>query len=446
MGAEASYDVALIGAGIVGLAVAREILQRRPGASVAVIERESDVARHQTGHNSGVIHGGIYYQPGSLKAKLCVEGAARMYEYAEQHQIAHERCGKLIVAVRDSEMSRIDELERRGVANGVPGLRRISAAEIRDIEPNATGIAALHAPNTGIIDYTAVSQCIRQELEDQHVDFLFDTEVQKIEQGANCQLFAKDTVIRANQTIVCAGLWSDRLARRSGAPADPRIVPFRGVYLRLKPNVEPVVNGMVYPVPDPALPFLGVHVTKHIHGHVMLGPTAMLVPSRDGYRFRTARSRDIWDTVTWPGTWRMARKYWRSGVTEVKMAASKRAYVSAARQYVPSITKSSIDNSFHSGVRAQAVDRRGGLVDDFEISQTGAVAHVRNAPSPAATSAFAVARELMNRIERSGRRIGAGASRQTPGGLLPNLPSSRSVPARLPPPRPCPRTTDPAPR
>jgi (S)-2-hydroxyglutarate dehydrogenase len=391
--------VTLIGAGIVGLAVAREILQRRPGASVAVIERESDLTRHQTGHNSGVIHGGIYYQPGSLKAQLCVEGAARMYEYAQQHQIAHERCGKLIIAVRDSEMSRVDELERRGLANGVLGLRRISAAEIRDIEPNATGIAALHTPNTGIIDYTAAARAIGQELEEQNVDFVFDTEVQRIDQHAECHLLGNDTVTKAAHTVVCAGLWSDRLARSSGGPADPRIVPFRGVYLRLKPMTEPLVNGMMYSVPDPTLPFLGVQVTKHINGEVMLGSTAMLVPSRDGYRFRTARPRDIWDTVTWPGTWRMARKYWRSGVTEIKMAASKRAYVWAARQCVPTITRSSVDNSFHSGVRAQAVDRSGGLVDDFEISQTGSVTNVRNAPSPAATSAFAVARELVDRIE-----------------------------------------------
>jgi (S)-2-hydroxyglutarate dehydrogenase len=395
------YDVALVGGGILGLAVAREILQRRPGASLVVIEREDDVARHQTGHNSGVIHGGIYYEPGSLKARLCVEGAARMYEYAEHHQIPHQRCGKLIVAVRDSELSRLAELERRGFANRVPGLRRVSASEIKDIEPNATGLAALHAPNTGIIDYAAVSQTIRRELEGQMVDFLFDTEVQSIKQGAECQISTKGNTIRAAQTIVCAGLWSDRLARRSGAPADPRIVPFRGVYLRLIPTTEPIVNGMVYPVPDPALPFLGVHVTKHIDGGVTLGPSAMLVPSRDGYRFRTLRPHDIWDTVTWPGTWRMARKYWHSGLTEIKLAISKRAYVRVARQYVPSITLASIDSSFHSGVRAQAISRNGRLVDDFEISQNDNVSHIRNAPSPAATSAFAIARELVDRIDRS---------------------------------------------
>jgi L-2-hydroxyglutarate oxidase len=396
----AKYDVAVVGAGIVGLAVAREILQRRPGASMIVIEREGDVARHQTGHNSGVIHGGIYYEPGSLKAQLCVEGAALMYEYAEKHGIRHERCGKLIVAIEEAELPRLDALEKRGIANGVPGLRRVSAAEIKDIEPNATGIAALHAPNTGIIDYTSVSQAIRRELESQGVEFMFDAEVQRVEQGTDCQLFVKDTAVTADQALFCAGLWSDRLARRSGAPSDPRILPFRGVYLRLKPTTDPVVRGMVYPVPDPTLPFLGVHVTKHIHGDVMLGPTAMLVPSRDGYLFRTMRPRDIWDTLTWPGTWSLARQYWRTGVDEIQMAASKRTYVRAASQYVPSLTLKSIDTSFHSGVRAQALDRHGKLVDDFAISQDGAVSHVRNAPSPAATSAFALARELVDRVER----------------------------------------------
>jgi (S)-2-hydroxyglutarate dehydrogenase len=394
------YDVAIVGAGIVGLAVAREILKRRPGASMVVIERESDVARHQTGHNSGVVHGGIYYEPGSLKARLCVEGAALMYEYAQEHAIPHERCGKLIVALHDDELGRLGELERRGAANGVPGLRKVSSAEIRDIEPNATGIAALHAPNTGIIDYAAVSQALRRELGAQDVAFLFGAEVQKVEQGSGCQLLLNDSVVTAAQILVCAGLWSDRLARRSGAPADPRIVPFRGVYLRLRPTARPIVNGMVYPVPDPALPFLGVHVTRHVHGDVLLGPTAMLVPSRDGYLFRTVRPRDIWETVTWPGTWSMARKYWRTGINELHMAASRRAYVRAASQYVPCIARSSIDDSFRSGVRAQAVDRQGRLVDDFAISQVGAISHLRNAPSPAATSAFALARELVDRIEQ----------------------------------------------
>jgi (S)-2-hydroxyglutarate dehydrogenase len=394
-----THEVAVIGAGIVGLAVAREIQLRRPGTSMVVIERESDVARHQTGHNSGVIHGGIYYEPGSLKAKLCVEGSALMYEYAEQHHIPYERCGKLIVAVHNDELERLDELERRGIANGVPGMRRVSASEIREIEPNATGVAAIHAPNTGVIDYTVVSQTMRRELEEMGVAFLFDSQVRGIEQGSVNRVILTDSTLDATRVIVCAGLWSDRLARQSGATADPRIVPFRGAYLRLKPSSEPLVKGMVYPVPDPTLPFLGVHLTKQIQGDIMIGPTAMLVPSRDGYLVRTLRPRDMWETASWPGMWSVARKYWRTGLTEIHMALSKRAYIQAAREYVPSLTRSSVDSSFQSGVRAQAVGRDGRLVDDFLISQVGNVSHVRNAPSPAATSSLALARELVDRID-----------------------------------------------
>lgn len=395
----AKFDVVVVGAGIVGLAVAREILNRRPGASVAVIDKESHVAAHQTGHNSGVIHGGIYYEPGSLKARLCVEGAALMYEYAQEHGVPHERCGKLIVAIDESELPRLDELERRGRSNNVPGLRRVGAGEIRDIEPHAAGISALHAPNTGIIDYAEVARAIERELTTQGVTFHFNTTVKGISDGASCRITTDKGPIEADKVIVCAGLWSDRLARQSGADASPRVVPFRGVYLRLSKSPTPIVRGMVYPVPDPTLPFLGVHVTTHISGHVMLGPTAMLVPSRDSYRFRTMRPRDMWETATWPGTWKVARTFWRTGMDEVRLAVSKRAYVRAAAQYVPSLTVADLDGTFHSGVRAQAVDRDGTLLDDFAISQSGAVAHVRNAPSPAATSAFSLARELVDRIE-----------------------------------------------
>lgn len=392
------YDTVVVGAGIVGLTVAREVLSRRPGARVAVIEKESGVAAHQSGHNSGVIHGGIYYEPGSFKARLCVEGAALMYEYAQQHRIPHERCGKLIVAIDPSELGRLDDLERRGITNRVPALRRVAAGEIADIEPNATGLAALHAPNTGIIDYAVVARHLHRELVDDGVDFFFDTTVEDITEQASCRITTSAEPVDADRVIVCAGLWSDRLARVSGADPDPRILPFRGLYLRLQEEAEPLVRGMVYPVPDPTLPFLGVHVSTHIDGHVMLGPTAMLVPSRDGYRLSTVRPRDAWETLTWPGAWHVARNHWRTGINEIRMAASKRTYLDAAARYVPSLRLDHIDDSFHSGVRAQAVGRDGTLVDDFVITGSGAVTHVRNAPSPAATSSFALAREILDRI------------------------------------------------
>ncbi|MFC6696207.1 L-2-hydroxyglutarate oxidase [Nocardioides daphniae] len=403
MSSSAAYDLVVVGGGIVGLACAREWLRHRPGARVAVVEAEAEVAAHQTGHNSGVVHGGLYYEPGSLKARLCVEGAAMMYAYAAEHGIAHERCGKLVVALRPDELGRLDELERRGHANRVPGLRRVGAEELREVEPNATGIAALHAPGTGIIDYAAVARQVARDLEAAGAEVLLSTRVTGLREDASCVVEAVGPTgpvrLRAARVITCGGLWADRMARVSGADPDPRIVPFRGAYLRLKPTATPVVRGMVYPVPDPALPFLGVHVHRTIDGHVMIGPTAMLVGSRDGYRLSTLRPRDLAETLAWPGTWRVARRFWRTGVDEVATAASRRRQLAAARAYVPSLRAEELDGTQHAGVRAQAVGRDGTLVDDFVLSRSGAVTHVRNAPSPAATSAFALARELVDRVK-----------------------------------------------
>lgn len=392
------HDLVVVGAGIVGLAVAREWTRRHPADSVAVLEREAGPARHQTGHNSGVIHGGIYYQPGSLKARLCVEGARLMYEYCEQHGIAHQRCGKLIVAVSEEELPRLDDLEARGIANAVPGLRRIGAGEIGEIEPNAVGLQALHAPNTGIVDYVAVAQTMVSELRDRGVDVRFGTAVTAIDGDAPSVVHTSTGPVRARRVIVCAGLWADRLARAAGAPRDPQIVPFRGAYLGLRPTPQPRLNGMIYPVPNPELPFLGVHITKHIHGEVTLGPTAMMVAARDAYSLRRLSARDSWESLTWPGSWKVARKYWRVGIDEIHMAASRRAFVAAASRYMPGLALDDLDGSSHAGVRAQAVGRDGSLVDDFVISGQGPVSHVRNAPSPAATSAFALGRELVDRV------------------------------------------------
>ncbi len=392
------YDLVVVGAGIVGLAVAREWTQRHPDDAVAVLERESGPARHQTGHNSGVVHGGVYYQPGSLKARLCVEGARMMYEYCEHHGIAHRRCGKLIVAVDPSELSRFDELEARGLANAVPGLRRISGGEITDIEPNAVGLQALHAPNTGIVDYAAVARSVAAELSAHGVSVRYGTPVTAIEGDDPTVVHTPTGPVKARRVIVCAGLWADRLARAAGASRDPQIVPFRGAYLGLKPTPQPRLNGMIYPVPNPELPFLGVHITTHIDGKVTLGPTAMMVAARDAYSLRRLNARDTWESLTWPGTWKVARRYWRVGVDEVHIAASRRAFVAAAARYLPGLTTADLDGSSHAGVRAQAVGRDGALVDDFVISGEGAVSHVRNAPSPAATSAFALARELVDRV------------------------------------------------
>lgn len=408
------YDVAVVGAGIVGLAVAREVLERRPDARVIVIDKQGAVAQHQTGHNSGVIHAGVYYSPGSLKARLCVEGARLMYEYCEQNAIAVERCGKLIVAVRDDELPGLADLEARARANGVPELRRVGAGEIAEIEPECRGLAALHSPTTGIVDFAAVARAIERELRGKGVDFALGCEITAIrrEQApAATVLVHAGGSIRAGWAIGCAGLWSDRLAVSAGAPADPRVVPFRGAYLRLAGGQRPVVRGMVYPVPDPALPFLGVHITRHIDGGVMLGPTALLVAARNGYRRLEPRARavrpgavarmlhDAGQTLTWPGTWTIARTFWRTGLTELAMATSRRLFVEKCAQYVPAVAAMDTEPRAASGVRAQAVSRDGRLVDDFAISQTPGATHVRNAPSPAATSSFALAAEIVDQYE-----------------------------------------------
>ncbi len=403
---QSQYDVAVVGAGIVGLAVAREILARRPDARLVVIDKQAGVAQHQTGHNSGVIHSGIYYTPGSLKARLCVEGARLMYEYCDEHAIAYERCGKLVVALEDKELSRLDELESRGRANGVPGLRRVTATEIREIEPEARGVSALHSPETGIVDYFQVARAMELELREKGVEFAFGHEVSAVRRvGQETVVECRDGAFRAGRAVLCAGLWSDRLAVSAGASPDPRILPFRGAYLHVAAGQAPVVRGMIYPVPDPDLPFLGVHVTKHIDGHVSLGPTAMLVGSREGYRARQVSGRDLLSTLAWPGTWKVGRRFWRTGVNELRMATSRRAFVAACSKYVPVLASMRLDDVIGSGVRAQAVGRDGTLIDDFVISETPGASHVRNAPSPAATSSLALARELVDRMElQSARR------------------------------------------
>ncbi len=395
------FDVAIVGAGIVGLAVARELLARRPNARLIIFDSHESVATHQSGHNSGVIHSGIYYTPGSLKAKLCVEGSSLMYEYCEARGIPYERCGKLIVATKESELGRLDDLELRGRANGVPGLRRVDADEISRIEPECRGISALYSPNTGIVDYGVVSRALEEDLRASGVTFALGCHVSKVERrGDVTSLRHSSGESQARWAVVCAGLWSDRLAVRAGASADPRIIPFRGAYLRVSESEQPGVRGLVYPVPDPDLPFLGVHVTKQLGGDVLLGPTAMIVGARDAYRLSRIRIRDVFSTFLWPGTWRLGARFWRTALREVRLAASRKTFVQACGEYVPSIETVRLERGSYAGVRAQAVARDGTLVDDFVISETPGATHVRNAPSPAATSSLALARELVDRFEK----------------------------------------------
>ncbi len=390
-------DLAVVGGGILGLAVAREAIGRAPGLSVAVMEKESEVGFHQTGHNSGVVHAGIYYRPGSLKARLCVVGARELYEYCASRDIAAERCGKVIVAASPRELPGLDELERRGRANGVPGLRRLSPEELREVEPHVRGAGALHSPATGVVDFPAVARAFARDVEAAGGTVATGCEVAQASLAAG-RLRLRHTLGEtcARGAVFCAGVHADRLAVSLGAPRDPRIVPFRGAWLRLRPERRHLVRSLVYPVPDPELPFLGVHLTRHPHGEVLIGPTALLAPGREAYRLRDVSPRDVAATLLWPGTWRMTRRFWRTGATELRHAASYRALVADAARYVPDLRPEDVLPG-PSGVRAQALARDGRLVDDFVVSETERALHVRNAPSPAATAALAIARLIVDR-------------------------------------------------
>jgi 2-hydroxyglutarate dehydrogenase len=393
-------DVVVVGGGIVGLAVARELLVRDPDTQVCVLERERRLAAHQTTHSSGVIHAGIYYAPGSLKARLCVEGAALLYAYCEKRGIETKRNGKLIVATDSDELPRLDELERRGLANGVPGLRRIGPHQIGEIEPHARGVAALHSPETGVVDFGRVAEALAQDVEEAGGAAITGCGVTGLEpSGDRIAVEHERGRTEASFAITCAGAWSDRLAVAAGAPAEPRIVPFRGAYLRLRPERRDLVHGSIYPVPDPELPFLGGHLTRTIDGEVLLGPSALMVGARDAYRLSRIRRADLAASLGWPGTWRLIARNWRSGIAEIRHAASRRAFVAALRGYVPELSVRDVLPG-PAGIRAQALDRNGRLVDDFVVHRTDRALHVRNAPSPAATSSLALARLIADEAER----------------------------------------------
>lgn len=392
-------DLVVVGGGIVGLAVARELLRRRPIARLCVLEAESDIGAHQTGHSSGVVHAGIYYEPGSLKAKLCVEGARLLYEYCERRQIRFQRSGKLIVATDESELERLDELQRRGAANGVPGLCRVAADEIAEVEPHARGVAALHSPATGVIDFVAVARALAGEVAAASGSVHVGCRVLETSaRGGRLDLRLDGGSVTAAAAIFCAGLWSDRLAVAAGAPKDPRIVPFRGRYLRLKRQRAGLIRASVYPVPDPELPFLGAHLTRGIDGRALIGPSALIAPARDAYRLRRVRPRDLRESLTWPGTWRLARRYPRIGLRELRAGAGKRALVTAAARLIPELEAVDVVRG-PVGIRAQALGRDGRLVDDFVLHRTERAIHVRNAPSPAATSSLALAKLIADEVD-----------------------------------------------
>ena len=395
----AKSDIVVIGGGILGLAVARELLIRHPGSTLCVLEREDRLAAHQTSHSSGVIHAGIYYAPGSLKARLCVEGARLLYAYCDERGIEARRDGKLIVAADDSELARLDELERRGRENQVPGLRRIGADAISEIEPHARGVAALHSPETGVVDFAQVAAAYADDVETSRGTVVTGAGVRALTpRGESITVEHERGRTEAGFVVSCAGAWSDRIAVAAGAPAEPRIVPFRGGYLRLRPERRELVRASIYPVPDPDLPFLGGHLTRTIDGEVLLGPSALMVGARDAYRIARVRGSDLGSNLSWPGTWRLMARFWRTGLTEIRHAASKRAFVSDLRRFVPELNAHDVLPG-PSGIRAQALDRDGRLVDDFVVHRTELALHVRNAPSPAATSSLALARLIADETD-----------------------------------------------
>ncbi len=391
------YDLAVVGGGIIGLATARELRRRFPGAAIAVLEKETRIAAHQTGHNSGVIHSGIYYTPGSLKARLCRAGSASMVAFCREQDVPVEVCGKLIVATEPAELPRLDALLQRGLANGLQ-VRRMGAAEVREREPHVRAIAAIDVPSTGIVDFSQVCQALLRLLEADGVELRLGTEVRGLARADGSHLLRTSTgEIRAGYLVNCAGLHSDRVARAAGADPGARIVPFRGEYYELVPERRELVRGLVYPVPDPALPFLGVHLTRMIDGSVHVGPNAVPAGSREGYRRGVLNARDMAATATWPGWWRLVRRYWRTGSREVWRSLSKRAFVAEARRLLPEVVQDDLERA-EAGVRAQALARDGKLVDDFLIVQGERATHVCNAPSPAATASLEIARHVVSQV------------------------------------------------
>jgi L-2-hydroxyglutarate oxidase len=381
------------------MAVARELLARRPGERLCVLEAEDGIGRHQTGRSSGVVHAGIYYEPGSLKARLCVEGARALYAYCDEHEIPYERSGKLVVAAGEAELGQLDELERRGRLNEVPGLRRLRGDEIPEIEPHARGVAALHSPATGVVDFVAVAESYAADVRRAGGTIHLRAAVTGAEPSRG-RIVVRHShgATAAAAAVFCAGLWSDRLAVTCGAPADPRIVPFRGAYLRLPPAAAQLVRANVYPVPDPDLPFLGAHLTRTLGGEVLVGPSALMAPARDAYELGTVRGRDLAQTLAWPGTRKLAARHWRAGLHEIKHAASRRSFIAEAARLVPALRGVRAEAG-PAGIRAQALGRDGRLVDDFVVHRTERAIHVRNAPSPAATSSLALARLIADDLD-----------------------------------------------
>jgi L-2-hydroxyglutarate oxidase LhgO len=391
------FDIAIVGAGIVGLATAMELVERRPDLKLVVLDKEGEVAAHQTGHNSGVIHAGLYYKPGSLKAQMVVEGARLMVEFCREHDLPYELCGKVVVALNEEELPRLEELYRRGVANGVPGLRKISGEEIKEYEPHGIGIAGLWSPNTGIVDYKAVVRTYAQIVEQGGGQVRLNSQVTGIEQRPGELVVQIDgDAVHTRAVINCAGLQSDLIAKMTGSTQGLRIIPFRGEYYELAAQSQELVRGLIYPVPDPRFPFLGVHFTKKIGGGVEAGPNAVLAFAREGYGKTDLDLGHMLGLLTFPGFWVMASKYWRMGFGEMYRSWNKSAFVKALQGLLPELAMDDVKPG-GAGVRAQAMDAKGTLLDDFSIIEGPNTIHVLNAPSPAATASIVIGRAIVDK-------------------------------------------------
>lgn len=395
---DSQLDVVIVGGGIVGLATAYSLLTTNKNLKLVVLEKEASLGAHQTGHNSGVIHSGLYYKPGSLKAKNCIDGYAKLLQFCREHDVPHEICGKIVVALSEQERSQLEMLRQRGEQNGLTGIHRLSKTEIIEIEPHCTGIDGLFVPQTGIVDYTAVVMRLAERIQNFGGEILTSSEVIEIKESSNTVLVCtKQQQFTTRALITCGGLQSDRLAMQTQPDLDLRIIPFRGEYFELKESAKHLVRNLIYPVPDPNFPFLGVHFTRRIDGTIECGPNAVLAFAREGYRKTDISIREFTQTLAWPGFRKIALKYWRTGLGEYHRSFSKSAFVSALQKLVPEITANDLQPT-GAGVRAQACSRAGSLLDDFEIRQIGRVVHVCNAPSPAATASLAIGDAIASRV------------------------------------------------
>lgn len=394
-----NYDIIIVGAGLVGLATAYQLKLKKPDSGILVLEKEGDVSLHQSGHNSGVIHSGIYYKPGSLKAKNCIEGYNSVINFAKEHGIRYDLCGKIIVAASQEELPLLDNIYKRGVENGLQDLKYLSREEFREIEPHCEGVRAIKVPQTGIIDYPGVAKKIKELFEELGGEVKFNNEVRNIINN-NSEIIVKTQAseFKTKKLISCAGLYSDKITKMTNEKNDVIIIPFRGEYYKIKDEKKHLVKHLIYPVPDPNFPFLGVHFTRMIDGNIEAGPNAVLAFKKEGYRFFDFNLEETMQTLMWPGFRKIVAKYGKTGLGEVHRSLSKAAFTKALQKLMPEIQESDLVPG-GSGVRAQACDRNGGLIDDFDIVKNGNIIHVRNAPSPAATSCLSIGNKISELIE-----------------------------------------------